>query len=105
VIERMGVDPQRLVQALCLSADGRSIGGYGYVIRLPTPCAGDVDDGSGNGGRDGGVSIDDLVFFVQHYSTGDLLADLDDGYGRGEPDGSVTIDDLIFFLAGFSQGC
>lgn len=105
VIEQMNIDPGVLTLATALSADGRSIGGNGYVVRLAAPCAGDVDDGSGAGGRDGQVSFEDLTFFLQHLSAGDMLVDIDDGSGTGRPDGAVTIDDLLYFLNGYEGGC
>jgi hypothetical protein len=69
-------------------------------------CPADLDDGSGTGTPDGGVTIDDLVYFITAFNLGDIEADLDDdGLDPGNPDGGVTIDDLIFFLAHFAGGC
>ncbi len=58
-----------------------------------------------HGHPDGGVTIDDLLFFVDRYATGDLAADVDDGSGDGTPDVAVTIDDLLSFVTRFAQGC
>jgi hypothetical protein len=69
------------------------------------PCPADVDDGSGTGTRDGGVTIEDLIFFIDLIAAGDPRADLDDGSATGTPDGGVTIDDTIYFLARFAGGC
>jgi hypothetical protein len=33
-------------------------------------CTADVDDGSGNGIPDGGISIDDLLYYIQRYESG-----------------------------------
>ncbi len=72
----------------------------------PTPaCPADVDDGSGTGTPDGGVTIDDLIYYLSLFELGDIGADLDDGSGTGTPDGGVTIDDLIFYLTHFEAGC
>ncbi len=72
-------------------------------------CPSDLDsDGSlSNGGTpDGGVTIDDLLFFLAAFELGDLAADLDDdGIDPPNPDGGVTIDDLLFFLRHFEAGC
>lgn len=68
-------------------------------------CPTDVDDGFSTGIPDGGVTIDDLLFFLTLFENGDVRADLDDGNGLGVPDGGVTIDDLLFFLARFEGGC
>jgi hypothetical protein len=79
----------------------------GFLAGATAPaCPADLDDGSGTGTPDGGVTIDDLVFFVTAFSAGSTDADLDDdGIDPASPDGGVTIDDLIFFLAHFAGGC
>jgi hypothetical protein len=68
-------------------------------------CSADLDDGSGLGQPDGGVTVDDLVFFLGAFSAGAADADLDDGSGTGTPDGGVTIDDLVYFVTRFEGGC
>ncbi len=68
-------------------------------------CPADLDDGSGTGNFDGGIDINDLLFFLGAYEAGDLAADLDDGSGTGTPDGGVDINDLLFFLAHYEAGC
>jgi lysophospholipase L1-like esterase len=68
-------------------------------------CTADVDDGTGTGVMDGGVTIDDLLYFLGLYEAGTPGADVDDGGGTGVPDGGVTIDDLLYFLARFENGC
>jgi hypothetical protein len=73
-----------------------SIGGF---------CPADVDDGSGTGTPDGGVTIDDLLYYLDQFAQGTTRADLDDGSGTGTPDGGVTIDDLLYFLLRFESGC
>jgi hypothetical protein len=72
---------------------------------LPVPCVADVDDGSGSGSPDGGVTIDDLLYYLTIFENGDVTADVDDGSGTGTPDGGVTIDDLIYYLTRFEAGC
>lgn len=70
-------------------------------------CPADLDDGSGSGTRDGGVDINDLLFFLGAFEAGAVSADLDnDGDpAQGTPDGGVDINDLLFFLSRFEAGC
>ncbi|MGD9790359.1 MAG: GC-type dockerin domain-anchored protein [Phycisphaerales bacterium] len=102
-----------------LAPDGSaSFGGYSYrgtetdsdmlVLRVggsSPSCPADLDDGSGTGTPDAGVTIDDLLYFLDRFGVGDLAADLDDGSGTGSPDAGVTIDDLLYFLDRFNLGC
>ena len=73
--------------------------------KLSVPCVADVDDGTGGGTPDGGVTIDDLLYYVFVFNLGLTRADIDNGSGTGTPDGGVTIDDLLYFLARFNAGC
>lgn len=68
-------------------------------------CVADLDDGSGTGTPDGGVTIDDLLYFLAAYEAGTFQADMDDGSGGGVTDGGVTIDDLLFYLWRYEAGC
>lgn len=68
-------------------------------------CVADLDDGTGTGTPDGGVTIDDLLYYLDQYAQGTTRADLDDGSGTGTPDGGVTIEDLLYFLQRFDAGC
>lgn len=68
-------------------------------------CPADLDDGTFTGTPDGGVSVDDLLFFLYAFERGMPIADLDGGQGNGIPDGGVTIDDLLYFLSRFEIGC
>lgn len=77
----------------------------GFGSLFITGCPADLDDGSGQGTRDGGVTVDDLLYFISLYSSGSLGADLDDGSGTGTRDRGVTIDDLLYFLEAFARGC
>ncbi len=78
-----------------------------YENQTPqTPfCVADQDDGTGTGTRDGGVTIDDLLYYVQLFGQGGIRADIDDGTATGRPDGGVTIDDLLYYLDRFNIGC
>ncbi len=77
-----------------------------YAVEFtPIPCVADVDDGSGTGSPDNGVTIDDLLYYLGQFEAGDAAADVDDGSGTGTPDGGVTIDDLIYYLTRFEAGC
>lgn len=69
------------------------------------PCVADFDDGSGAGTPDGGVTLDDLLYYLDLLQAGDPAADVDDGSGLGIADGGVTLDDLLFFLEHFEAGC
>lgn len=72
---------------------------------LSTRCPVDLDDGSGAGTCDGGVDVNDLLYFLTQYEAGDAAVDLDDGSGSGTADGGVDINDLLFFLAHYEAGC
>ncbi len=76
------------------------------VPSQPAPaCVADFDDGTGTGTPDGGVTIDDLIYYLGLFEAGDANADVDDGTGTGTPDLGVTIDDLIYYLTRFEAGC
>jgi RHS repeat-associated protein len=64
----------------------------------------DVDDGTGNGVPDEGLTIDDLTLYLAWFEVGDPRADVDDGTGTGALDAGVTIDDLLFYMAYFESG-
>ena len=70
-----------------------------------TICPADLDNGFGVGVHDGGVDINDLLYFLEHFEIGDFHADLDNGTGTGTIDGGVDINDLLFFLNHFEMGC
>lgn len=82
---------------------------YGSVViqtvTPPVACPADLDDGTATGTPDGGVDINDLLYFLAKYEAGDVAADLDDGSGTGTADGGVDINDLLFFLAHYEGGC
>jgi hypothetical protein len=75
----------------------------------PVPCGGvcvaDVDDGSGSGLADGGVGIEDLLYYLGLYDLGSIHADVDDGSSSCQPDGGVGIEDLLFYLYRYDAGC
>lgn len=75
------------------------------LASIESDCPADLDDGSGTGTPDGGVTIEDLLYFIAEFGEGGINADLDDGSGTGTPDEGVTIDDLLYFLDRFSGGC
>jgi hypothetical protein len=75
------------------------------MAKVEIACPSDVDDGSGSGSPDGGVTIEDLLYYLFIFEIGVELADLDDGSGSGTPDGGVTIEDLLYFLLRFEGGC
>jgi len=79
----------------------------GSVLRWLScpPCPADFDNGSARGVRDGGITIDDLLYYAALYISGNARADLDDGSGTGTPDGGVTIADLLYYLGKYERGC
>ncbi len=104
-VKGFGRDSAGEVYVLASSARGPS-GTDGRVYRLVQgACQADLDDGSGVGTPDGGVTIDDLVYFLSAFGAGTTAADLDDGSATGTPDLGVTIDDLIYYLTHFAGGC
>lgn len=77
-----------------------------YLARLTrAACAADMDDGTGRGLGDGGVTIDDLLYYLDVYAAGGRRADLDDGSGSGHPDGGVSADDFLYYLGRYAAGC
>jgi hypothetical protein len=84
-----------------------------YEIRLTgaclvpgvVACAADLDDGTWLGQPDGAVNLDDLLFFLWGFESGDVRMDVDDGSSSGQHDGAVEISDLLYFLTRFEAGC
>lgn len=76
-----------------------------FAINLSASCVADVDDGTGTGSPDGGVTTDDLLYYLYIFERGTIAADVDDGSGTGALDGGVTIDDLLYYLVRFEAGC
>ncbi len=87
------------------TADSVSLRIVRNFSHAPDCCPADVDDGSGAGTPDGGVDINDLLYFLAQYEAGSASVDLDDGSGTWTPDGGVDINDLLFFLAHYEGGC
>ncbi len=75
------------------------------LVRVIPCCLADRDDGTGSGVPDGGVTIDDLLYYLFIFEEGRSDADVDDGTGSGTPDSGVTIDDLLYYLVRFESGC
>lgn len=76
-----------------------------FLDEIMPRCVADFDDGSGSGTPDGGVTIEDLLYYLGVFDAGDVRADVDDGSSTGTRDGGVTIEDLLYFLARFDAGC
>jgi hypothetical protein len=68
-------------------------------------CVADFTDAGGSGVPDGGVTIEDLLFYLDIFSQGVVRADVDNGTGTGTTDGGVSIEDLLYFLQRFADGC
>jgi len=105
-------DGRVFVEVTLRPIGGTSTDDFEAILRFPTDpagCPADLDnDGVFPGGTpDGGVDINDLLFFLAAFEGGDVAADLDnDGDPAvGTPDGGVDINDLLFFLARFEAGC
>lgn len=117
VLTELGVDLTgwNLTEARAVSRDGLTIVGTGtnplgqteaWSATLPGGgCAADFDDGSGTGTPDGGVTIDDLLYYLTLFAEGATRADIDDGTSTGTRDGGVTIEDLLYFLIRYEGGC
>ncbi len=76
------------------------------ALKVPLgPCMADLDDGNALGVPDGGIDINDLLYFLAMYEAGNLSADIDDGNGWGIGDFGVDINDLLFFLDHYEAGC
>ncbi len=75
------------------------------TVTLSHACPADMDNGTGQGVPDGGVDVNDLLFFVPQYEAANAVADIDDGNGQGVPDGGVDINDLLYFLLHYEGGC
>jgi hypothetical protein len=92
---------------------GTNSGSASYTIALTGACraggapvcVADFDDGSGTGTRDGGVDINDLLYYQLIYQNGLAAADIDDGSGSGTRDGGVDINDLLYYVIRFEAGC
>ncbi len=76
-----------------------------FLLAGNVRCPADLDDGSLAGVSDGGVDINDLLYFLAQFEAGSVNADLDDGTGTGTPDQGVDINDLLYMLARLAQGC
>lgn len=87
------------------SGNGVAGGAASWTFSITPACVADVDDGSGTGHPDGGVTIDDLLYYLSIFEAGSISADVDDGSGTGVHDGGVTIDDLLYYLQRFESGC
>jgi len=81
-----------------------SSGAWASCFNQPV-CVADFDNGSGTGTPDGGVGIEDLLYYLQIYSAGLVAADVDDGSGTNTHDGGVGIEDLLYFLLRYNLGC
>jgi hypothetical protein len=103
-----------LTEAKAISRDGLTIAGTGlnplgqtegWVATLPTPCVADFDNGTGTGTRDGAITIEDLLYYIDIFAAAGSNADVDDGSGTGRRDGGVTIEDLLYYLVRYEAGC
>jgi hypothetical protein len=76
-----------------------------FIVAGSVGCVADFDDGSGTGTHDGGVGIEDLLYYLGAYDQGVVAADVDDGSSTGTLDGGVGIEDLLYFLERYNAGC
>lgn len=103
-------DGWRVEKAWSINDAGSIVGrgtylGYPRAIRLDVRCAADLDGGALDNVPDGGVDINDLIYFLTAFEAGSVTADLDDGTSTGTPDAGVDINDLLYFLVRFEAGC
>lgn len=78
----------------------------GEVVLAParlTVCVADVP--TDNGFCDGGVTVDDLLWYLAHYAYGYPEADVDDGTQTGTLDDGVTIEDVLYYVQRYAAGC
>jgi hypothetical protein len=75
------------------------------IESLTPQCVADVDDGSSTGTPDGGVGVEDLLYYLSLYDAGSPDADVDNGTGTGTSDGGVGIEDLLYYLLRYDAGC
>jgi hypothetical protein len=68
-------------------------------------CPADLDDGSGLGTCDGGVSMDDLFYYLELFGAGDPRADVGTREGELGRDGELTAEDVAVYLRRFAGGC
>lgn len=104
--------------SVTVSSFARGLAGVRFRCQVTSPCGSgptsearlvfcpaDVDDGSALGTCDGGVGIEDLLYYLSIYDAGIVEADVDDGSGSGTPDGGMGIEDLLYFLFRYDGGC
>lgn len=82
-----------------LAQSVRASGGLGN-----RPCTPDLDNGTGTGTPDGGITVEDLLYYLAVFEAGTYPADLDDGTFSGTPNGGVELDDLLYFLDRYAAG-
>jgi hypothetical protein len=98
--------PVQTGNALWIRVAGSSTTTFGAgQLSLTLGCVADVDDGNSTGTPDGGVGIEDLLYYLGRYDLGVAAADVDNGTGTGTPDGGVGIEDLLFYLDRYDVGC
>jgi hypothetical protein len=86
----------------------RALNGCGssqtFVGGITVRCPADVT-GPTPGTPDGGVTLDDLLYYIDLFTQGVAGADVDDGSRTGTLDRGVTIEDLLWYLARYDIGC
>lgn len=98
---RLKITPSRYI------ADGQPTTGTLYMddFFYTQYCAADLANSSGDGTPDGGVDINDLLYFLVQFEAGTLGADVSSSDYPGIADNGVDISDLLFFLSHFESGC
>jgi hypothetical protein len=72
----------------------------------PCGCLPDISRAGQQRGRDGELTADDIIVFVNAFFAGDhVLADISGPGQTTSPDGELTADDLIVFINRFFAGC
>lgn len=83
--------------------------GIRRIVHYPDYCPADLDNDGDIFAAvpDGGVDVNDLLYFLSAFEAGAPSADLDnDGDpAEGINDCAVDINDLLYFLFHFESGC
>jgi hypothetical protein len=102
-------DPANTERSVFYNNTSGVVLGVRRMVRVNDACPADLDNDGDLvlGVPDGGVDINDLIFFLGAFEAGTAAADLDND---GEPsvgvqDCGVDVNDLLYFLARFEGGC
>ncbi|MCE2652766.1 MAG: S8 family serine peptidase [Planctomycetaceae bacterium] len=75
------------------------------LSNVTPPCVADVVSVGGQPPRDGALTGDDFVAFINAFAGADTLADVASVGGGTPGDGTVTGDDFVAYINAFATGC